>query len=298
VHVDAHAMAADAIYVVGRVKPHTSFTGRIQSGLVKLLVVGAGKVAGARAFHRATLRRPHADVLEAMFEVMAAEAPLLGGLALVENQRHETVLIEHVPATDMLRRDQELLVQAAALMPSLPVSDVDVLVVDEIGKDISGAGMDPNVTGRRFAVNARWQEDTPRVTRIVALTLTAASHGNAAGVGLADFVGPRLVRDMDPRPTYLNAITSLNTIHAHVPITFPTDHETLYYALRSVGIDDSEFDSVRLLRLRNTLELRNFEVSESLAEELAARDDIELYSDATTWQIEADGMIAPIRDDG
>jgi hypothetical protein len=294
VHLDRAAVEADFIYPVGRVKPHTSFDGDLQSGLVKLTVVGGGKVHGARSFHRAVLREAHSRVLEAMFEVVRHRVRLLGGLAIVEDARHDTALLEHLPPETLVDRERELLGDAVAMMPSLPVDELDVLVVDEIGKNISGAGMDPNVTGRRFRINARWQAESPRITRIVALRISEASHGNAAGIGLADFVTRRLVADMDEQATYLNAITSMNTVHAHIPIRCTSDRLALVSALRSVGRTDAEFGDVRLLRIRNTLDLATMWASEALVGELAARPGVAVTPGAHPFRFDDAGDLVDL----
>jgi hypothetical protein len=291
VFIDANAAEADFIFVVARVKPHTTFKGDLQSGLTKLLIVGAGKVDGARAFHSAAMETPHSRVLEAMCEVMLSTLPILGGLALVEDAQHNTALVEAVPAASILRRERELLDEAKALMPSLPVDEVDILIVDEMGKDISGAGIDPNITGRRALINARSQEDQPRITRIVVLDLTEASHGNATGIGLADFAGPRIIAKMDRRATYLNAMTGLTTVNAMTPLYFDSDQETIDQAALSLVADGSDARSLRILHIRNTLDVARFAASSALLPELRRRSNVTVSDELRALEFSSDGSL-------
>jgi hypothetical protein len=291
VYIDANAAGADHIFVVARVKPHTTFKGDLQSGMTKLLVVGCGKVDGARSFHSAAARTLQSRVLEAMCNVLLSALPILGGLALVEDAQHNTAIVEAVPASSMIVRERELLDDAKALMPSLPVEEADILIIDEMGKDISGAGIDPNVTGRRALINARWQEDAPRITRIVVLDLTPASHGNATGIGLADFAGPRLIEKLDRRITYLNAMTGLTTVNAMTPLYFDTDRETIEQAALSLVADGGAARSLRVLHIRSTLDVARFAASEALVPELRQHDGVRVEERFGALEFRDDGSL-------
>jgi hypothetical protein len=267
VFVARAAYDADGIVPVNRVKPHTDFTGRFESGLMKMMAVGLGNVEGAAAFHRWGLRLGHSALLEKTAERLLATGKVLFGVAIVENAYHEAARVEAVAAAAIPAREPELLAEARRLMPSLPAAALDVLVVERIGKDVSGVGRDPNVTGRRFRVNSIWQEQ-PAITRIAVLDLTEATEGNAVGLGLADFCTERAVRKMSREATYANALTAGNLVVAHVPAWFPTDLETVSAALGSVAEADPA--RVRLARIRDTLSLDRLEVSEALVPELGA----------------------------
>jgi hypothetical protein len=293
-YFDANAAAADYIFIVARVKPHTTFLGDLQSGLAKLLVVGGGKVDGARTFHMTAMKTPHSKVIDALCRVMLENLPILGGLALVEDAQHDTAIAEFVPAAKLLDRERELLDEAKALMPSIPVDEIDVLVVDQIGKDVSGSGMDPNLTGRRALINARWQEDHPQVTRIVVLDLTDASHGNAIGIGMADFAGPRIIDKMDRRATYLNSITSMTTVSSMIPLYFPTDRETIDQALMSLVADGADARFLRIVHIRNTLDVARFSASQPLLEELRNRPGVRVSDELRPIEFLADGTMEAV----
>jgi len=186
VHVGRAAFDADGIILINRVKPHTDFKGRVGSGLMKMIAVGIGNRFSADSFHSWTLKLSYEHLILAKARTLLATGKVLGGVAVVENAYHETAGIEFVPASRVVAREMELLEESRRLMPSLPLDNLDLLIVDRIGKDISGTGMDPNVTGRWFRLSSIWQEK-PEVIRIVVLDLSAGSHGNACGVGLADF---------------------------------------------------------------------------------------------------------------
>lgn len=290
-YFDANAAGADYVFIVARVKPHTTFKGDLQSGLAKLLVVGGGKVDGARTFHMSAMETPHSKVLDSICRVMLENLPILGGLALVEDAHHETAIAEAVPAATMLTRERELLDEAKALMPSIPVAEIDVLIVDEIGKNISGSGMDPNLTGRRALINARWQEDLPRITRIVVLDLTEASHGNAIGLGMANFAGPRIIAKMDREVTYLNSITSMTTVSGMIPLYFSTDRETIDRATMSLVIDATDVASLRIVHIRDTLDVARFAVSEPLVEELENRPGVRVDRELQPIEFLPDGTL-------
>lgn len=289
VFMDRGAFESDGVILINRVKPHTDFRGKMESGLMKMMVIGLGKVDGAGAFHSATMRLPHERLLETVARKVLEAEKVLFGVAILENAYHELADLEIVPASAIPAREPELLARARELMPSLPVDRLDVLVIDRIGKDISGSGMDPNITGRRFRINARWQE-SPEITRIVVLDLTDHSGGNAVGVGLADFASRRVIDKMDRQVTYLNAMTSRNTVTAQIPLYFDTDRETLEKASLSLG-DGVRPENVRLIRIRDTLSLSRVEVSEALLPELRNHPRIKRIGEPREIRFSADGSL-------
>src|SRR5260370_41032629 len=229
VFCSTEALKADGIVLINRIKPSTDFEGALGSGIIKMAVIGLGKRDGAAAMHSAATRLGHENVIRKMAQLMIPTAPLLCGVAVLENQRHETSKIVVLPREDIQRGEEALLVEARQLMPSLPFDEIDLLIVDRLGKNISGSGMDPNVTGRWVqgysSSLAREERPSPFIRRIFVRDLTAETHGNAIGIGLADVTTSRLVRATDNRITYLNALTALTPQCAKIPIPFHTSRQ-------------------------------------------------------------------------
>ena len=265
VYFSTAALAADAVLVVNRVKAHTNFTGPVESGLAKMTVVGLGKQRGAKSFHSAAIAEGYVETLTAALEVIEREAPLLGGIALVENFREEIGHLEAVPAGSFLDREPELLERAYDEMPTLPIDDVDLLVVDEIGKEISGAGMDTNVIGRYRVLNAP-DPETPDIDLIYVRGLTAASKGNGNGIGLADLTRKSAVDQLDLRKTYANALTSGSLAKSKLPVVAPDDEFALRTGLAALGGYDPE--TVRIVWIRNTQDLGELRVSDAAVDDL------------------------------
>jgi hypothetical protein len=267
VHLDAEAAGAHGVVVLGRVKPHTGFQGEIESGLCKMLAVGLGKADGARAIHAAGL----AGAIPAAAAVALAAAPVVAGVALVENAYDRPCRVAVVPPERFHATDRELLVEARRRFPRIPLEAADLVVVDEMGKNISGTGMDPNVIGmwRRFGGERR-----PDFARVAVLGLCPESHGNANGVGLADFTTRRLVDAVDWGETYLNALTALDPGIAKLPVTLESDRACLATALdvlaRATGREPT------VVRIKNTLELVDLCVSDSLVASLPGDGSVEV----------------------
>ncbi|AXR82712.1 nickel pincer cofactor-dependent isomerase, group 22 [Natrarchaeobaculum sulfurireducens] len=265
VYVARAALEADAVMAINRVKPHTNFTGRLESGLCKMLTVGLGKQRGAQAFHSTALAEGYVPTLEAMIEAVRESVSLLGGLALVENFYEETGVVEAVPGESLEEREPALLEVAREEMATLPFEDLDLLVVDELGKEISGAGMDTNVIGRYRVLNAP-DPETPAIDLIYARGLTEGTKGNGNGIGLADITRRAAIEQLDLQKTYANALTSGSLAKAKLPPVAPTDELALRVALNALGGDDPE--TVRLAWIENTTDLAEFRVSEALLESL------------------------------
>jgi hypothetical protein len=256
------ALEADGVLVLNRVKAHTNFTGRFESGLTKMATIGLGKQAGARAAHEHALVEGYVPVIAAAYDVVREETPLLGGVAVVENFHDHTALVEGVPAADLPDAEEPLLEKADEYMPTLPFDDLDVLVVDRIGKDVSGAGMDTNVIGRYSVLNAD-DPDRPDIKRVVVRGLTEATHGNGNGIGLADVTTRAVAEELDLDQVYTNALTSGSLSKAKLPVVLPDDEHALTAALATIGTYDPE--SVRVAWVRDTASLSSFRVSEALA---------------------------------
>ncbi|QPV64653.1 DUF362 domain-containing protein [Halosimplex litoreum] len=271
VYAAVDALDADAVLLANRVKPHTDFRGDVESGLAKMAVVGLGKHRGAESLHNAAIATDFSDVIADRYEVLRREAPILGGVALVENAHHRAARIEGVEAAAVLDREPELLALAREHLATLPVDDLDLLVVDEMGKDKSGTGMDTNVLGR-YDFHGEAEPDEPSITRVYARSLTDPSHGNALGVGLADFVHRDLVADVDFADTYVNIVTSGEPRRAKLPFVVPDDATALLLAASTTGVADPA--ELRIARVPSTMDPDSLVVSEPVAAELRERDDV------------------------
>jgi hypothetical protein len=267
VYMDRHAAAADAIVIVNRVKPHTDFAGKIESGLAKMAVIGLGKLQGANTVHRYGVQGLQEFIPEAA-RLVCRQAPVLFGLALIENAYHETAQITAVPPEGIGGpQEHELLKLAYRLMPRFPFPEIDVLVIEEMGKNISGVGLDPKVIGRVKVYGV--PDLAPCTIRTIAvLRLTRETHGNATGIGLADVTTQKLAQEIDFEATYLNCITSGITgiQRAALPLTAPTEKAAIETALRVCGRPDLQ--NARLVRIKNTLSLGDMDVSVGLLPEV------------------------------
>lgn len=271
VFCDRTAHEADGIVVCGRVKPHTDFRAPIESGLCKMMVVGLGNHEGAVSFHK-TGTGDMGSRLQNAAKLFLAETKVLFAVSLIDNAYHKTKKIEALMPRDILSREPDLLAEAARSMPRLLLREIDTLVVDWFGKEISGAGMDPNVTGRfLFAPHLR-DPNYPHVKKIAALRLTEASHGNAAGLGIADYISRKFARALDLGVTYTNSLTSPLGL-GKIPMVMNNDLDAIYAAASSCG--KAEIGDVRIVRIRNTLELEHILVSENVLPEVAGRTDME-----------------------
>ena len=263
VHMDKYASEAEAIVVINRIKPHTGFRGATESGLTKMLAIGIGKITGAATYHTHGMDR-FPELLPQIREMNISQRNVIFGVGIVENAYDETAHIEIVPAQNLKTREPELQAMAKRQMPQLFFDDIDVLIIDEMGKNISGAGFDPNITGRNRR-NVKWQE-TPRVKKIVVLGLTRVSQGNATGIGSADVITMRLYKEIDVASTYANVITSMNLDGGGIPIIMNNDHDAIALAVKTVVRVKPE--DCRIVRIRNTLHLGEIEVSNALLDEV------------------------------
>ena len=270
VFMDRFAAGADHIGVVGRIKPHTGYHGPIESGLLKMMMIGLGKQAGAQAYHRILLEYPFDQVVRSVARTVRANAPIAFGLAIVENAYDETALVEAVFPTQFEQREEDLLVLAKRWLAKLPFQKADLLIVDEIGKDISGSGMDTNVVGRKRAFRQQSLANQPEMRRIYVRGLTEKTHGNATGIGLADFTTARLVKAMNYRDTVINCMTAGYPDGANIPVYYDTDRETLDAALAIMGTRNAQ--DARMMHIRNTLCLEEVEVSEPCLQETKATE--------------------------
>ena len=262
---------ADGIVVVNRIKAHTDFAASVESGLVKMMVIGMGKEAGATLAHNLTLHHGHEAVfIEYATRTMGA-LPVLFGVGIIENQLDETSMVELLEPASLIERESELLVVARERMAQLPFDQIDVLVVDEIGKNISGAGMDPNITGRRTLT---WTPPPPRprVVRIFPRGLTAETHGNACGIGAADVTTRHLADAIDWPVTHINCLASAAPEDGKLPLVFDSDRDALSACFGTCGRTDPA--DVRLVWISDTLALEHMAISEALLPEALAQANV------------------------
>jgi hypothetical protein len=285
VYMDRIASEADGVVIVGRIKQHTDFRSDVESGLLKMSAIGLGKHAQALALHAHGVEGIRDYMVEAGKKVFES-GKVLFGIGIVENAYEETAMVEAIPPERVVEREAELLKESAKLMPKLPVSDMDVLFVDELGKNFSGTGMDTNVVGR-FRILGVEDPESPEAKYLIVSDVSEASHGNALGVGLADFTTQRLFEKIDYEAMYQNVLTSTFPERAKIPMILASDREALEAAIRcNWGIEPED---TRFVRIPNTLHLRYAYLSENLLDEAIANGNVEVVGDAAKMEFDKDG---------
>ena len=256
--LDRLAHGADGIVLINRIKPHTNFIGPTESGLIKIIAIGLGNQVGAEHYHRLSIVRSQYEIINTAGKELLKKSRVLFGVGLVENQDHETAKVTMVLSQDMEAVETELLKMARACLPTLPLKEIDLLIIDEMGKDISGEGIDPNVVGRdvcAYGVERPW----PKITRIFVRDLSEGSEGSAIGVAQADLTTRRLVEKIDFEATAVNCLTSCSPESGKIPLAFPNDREAIAVALKTLrpcGVEE-----LRLVHIKNTMELTSIMVS-------------------------------------
>jgi Lactate racemase N-terminal domain len=288
VYMDRIASEADGIVVVGRIKQHTDFRSGVESGLLKMSSIGLGKHAQALALHAHGVKGIRDYMVEAG-KVVYGSGKVLFGVGIVENAYEETAMVEAIPPERVAEREKELLEESANLMPRLPVSEIDVLFVDELGKNFSGTGMDTNVVGR-FRILGVEEPESPDVKYLIVGDVSEASHGNALGVGLADFTTRRLFEKVDYEAMNQNVLTSTFVERAKIPMVMENDREALEAALRcNWGVEPED---TRFIRIPNTLHLRYAYLSENLLDEALANGNVEVVEEAAELDFDENGNLA------
>lgn len=284
---DKNAAGADAVLCINRVKAHTSFDRPVESGLTKLVAVGLGKQAGAQNVHKIG-PRGYTEVLPELARIAIEHAPIAFGLALVENAEKQLTVIEGVEPDDFAKADERLLKNAKSLMAKLPFDHIDGLIVEWIGKEISGSGMDPAVVGR---VGIRTVPDPkkPFVNKLAILGVSDDSDGNAVGLGNADYTTSAVVNGIDLGPMYMNSITATGTEGARIPAVLADDLTVLRAMVATCWRVDPE--NARFCQIRSTLHLHQILISPSLAKEVEGRSDVEILSDPAPLEFTADGTL-------
>jgi hypothetical protein len=285
VYVAREAAEADGVLVINRIKPHTSFHGPYESGLMKMLAVGMGRAKGATMVHRIGWGSM-VEAIESIGGAVLERLPVIGGLAIIENALEETALLKGLSPDELPEEETSLLDIARGYMPSLPVKELDLCVVREMGKNYSGTGMDTNIIGR-LRLEGLPEPKEPAIQYLAVLDLSEASHGNATGVGLADFVTERLVEKIDREATYLNCLTSGSPMRAAVPMTLPKD-ESLFDAVWK-ALKPERLDQVRMMVIDNTLHLEEAWISENLVDELKGQTKIEVSGESFSLDFDSKG---------
>jgi hypothetical protein len=288
VFLDKIAFESDGIVLVHRVKAHTDFDGPIESGMMKLITIGLGKHKGAQLAHQFAVKRGFNQVIPVVARYVLQNAPILCGIGLVEDFYHETAIIKAVKPEKLEETEQALLREAKKMMARIPFKTLDVLVVQEIGKKISGTGMDTNVVGRIYNV-AEQEAEFPKYTRIVVLDLADDTYGNAVGIGMADLTTRRLVDKIDFTATAVNCLTGACPEKGRVPIAMDTAREAIAAALMVCG--PAEPEEVKMVWIKNTLELDQFYISRSLLPEISNNPKLEILSNLVDLPFDAAGNL-------
>jgi hypothetical protein len=294
VHVDRHAAAADHVVLCGRIKPHTDFSGDIESGLMKMMLLGLGKHNGAKVYHRAFQDFSFAQIVRSVAARVLERCRIVAGVAIVENAYDETALIEAIAPAEIESREKALLVLAKQWMPRLPFPTVDILIIDEMGKNISGAGIDTNVVGRKHYASKAAEDEFPKVRRIIVRSLAEASHGNACGLGMAEFCTTRLLEQHDRHATWTNILTSGHLEMVKYPLHYDTDCEILDAALPTIGL--TEPMDAKILWIKNTLQLAEVECSVTYLEAAKQRADLEVLTPLRDLPLDAAGNLPRFMD--
>jgi hypothetical protein len=289
VHFDKFAYEADHVFVVGRIKPHTNFVGDIESGLMKMMLIGLGKHEGAKIYHRAITDYSFGQILRSVAGQVLARCRIVAGLGVVENAYDETARIAAVPPEEFELREKELLRLAKEWMPRLPFKTADILIVDQIGKNISGAGLDTNVVGRKFLDHRAADDEWPKIKKIWVRALTEETHGNAAGVGMAEFCSQRVVDQIDLKITKINCVTGGHSVGAMLPVYYDTEREVFETALQSIGLVTPPKAKVQWIR--DTLHVAEVECSAAYWADAQGRPDLEVLTEPRDMQFDSDGNL-------
>ena len=271
VYLDAHALEADHIVVVNRIKSHTKFKAPIESGLMKMMAIGMGNHTGAAFYHKAAVQYTFPKIITDAARIVLQQAPVICAVGIVENGYGETARIAAFTSDQIEDNEKKLLSLSKKMMARLPFNEIDLLIVDEMGKNISGVGIDPNITGRNRDLLGVFDHPT-RIKRLFVRDLTDQSKGNAIGIGLADITTKRLVDKIDYDATYKNCITGISLEKGAVPIYFRNDHQAIEAALDTIGLISPRMS--RIIRIKNTLRLDSVAVSEAYTEALRRRNDL------------------------
>lgn len=287
IYFSKSALEADHVVVINRVKPHTKFEAEIESGLCKMLIVGLGKARGATEIHQCAIKGSF-KLIEQAAEMILNDLDFLFGLALLEDGYGDVAHVEALASDGLIPREKELLKEATAMMGAIPFDNLDILIIDIFGKDISGIGMDPNVTGRHRDIVGDYFT-FPHVKRIFVRDLSPGSAGNGNGIGLADVTTNRLVKALDLEKTYINAITAVSTEKASIPMHFENDRTCLNACFKTIGLDSIE--NVRMARIKDTMHLEYIQISRALEKEALSNQDLKQITPWVPLAFDADNNL-------
>lgn len=283
VYVDKNALAADGVVIINRVKPHTAFRGIIESGIIKMSVIGLGKQRGADSAHQLSMEGFDKKLIAAS-KIIFEKAKVLFGVAVLENAYDKVAEIHVIPAAEVLDKEPLLLEKAKKLMPKVLFNPLDILIVDEIGKNISGDGMDPNITGR-FTVS--YIKGDLKVTRVVVLGMTKETEGNGNGIGVADITTKRFFDEFDMSKSYINSITAALPPTVRIPMVMPNDNYAIRCAVKTSYCSQSE--QIRAVRIKDTLHLNEIYISEALLDEAKTNPQIEILGEPEPFKYDENG---------
>ncbi len=291
VSMDREAFQSDGVMILSRVKWHTGFTGKLESGVHKMMAIGLGKWEGAKRYHAFALRIGMERVIRAVGKVMLDTGKMLGGIAILEDAYHNTAEVHALGAVGMAEREGKLLERVLEWKPGIPVNEVDMLIVDEIGKNISGSGMDTKIINRGI-LGRNNLDGVVKIMRVFARDVTEESGGNSVGIGLCDVISDRLFHKIDFHATWVNVLTASNPMGGMCPPHFPSDRECVERIIMTCGkLDPAD---CTIVRIRNTMEMGEMLVSESSAAEAAARPGVEIVGEPEEMAFDAEGNLAPV----
>lgn len=286
------ALEADGVMLCARVKWHTDFEGTLESGIHKMMAIGLGKWAGAQRYHTHGLKLGLERVIRTVGEVVLGTGKMLGGLAILEDARHSTAEVHAVGAAGMVEAEEKLLERVKSWKPNIPVKELDILIVDEIGKNFSGAGMDTKVINRSGRRGPNVWDGVPTIHRVFARDLSPLSYGNAVGIGLCDVIADRLYKKIDFEPTWINSLTASSLTAAYVPLHFAADRTCIEKIAPTCGkLDVSD---VSIAWIRNTMDLSEMLISENLLDEVRRNPDIEVLGEPVEIEYDSDGNLVGV----
>ncbi len=286
VMVDRLANEADHIVVINRIKKHTDFIGEFESGLMKMMVIGLGKISGAGLYHQAMMSFGSSEVVATGARHVLKHCKILFGIAAIENGYGEVADIGVFPADQIEESEKRFLKRSMEISPSLPFDEADIIVIDEIGKEISGAGFDTRVVGR-IRLPGTAEPKKPRIKRIILSDITDISEGNATGFGLADIITRRLADKVDQECTDTNTIVSMALEMGKTPLVMPNDIDALELAIRCVGFVPS--DQIKIIHIKNTLCLAEIDVSEAFAYQIEEHPELKIIRPASDMEFDSQG---------
>ena len=291
VYLDKLAHAADYLVLINRIKKHTEFEHEFESGLLKLMAIGLGKQKGAATYHEAMLTFGYPRVILTIGRKVMQHARILFGVGIVEDGYGQTASVGICTAQNIEATEKKLFKTANKFAPRLPFEEADILIIDEMGKDISGTGFDTKVVGRIGLPLLSEEPQNPRIKRILVCDLTEQSEGNAVGVGIADMISQRLLDKIDMEALNINTITGVCPEMGKIPLTLKNDRKALSVAMTCVGL--IPMPKLKIMRIKNTSYLSEIEVSEAYAEDLLKREDLVALTDKRPMQFDLTGNLAP-----